>query len=225
MSLYIQPTPWWAKIARRRRMKLFWQLVSTLPAPQIQVLDLGGVGAFWQTYGLLDHPRVRVCVVNLEPHPPLIEQVQAVVADARHLDQWTDNSVDIVFSNSLIEHLGDLTEQRQFAREICRVARNYFVQTPNYGFPLEPHFMFPCFQYFPLAWQVRLVQSFKLGWLPRLTDREQAVRAIKSIRLLKQSELQQLFPEAFIWRENMAGLTKSLIAIGGDWSRYMMAHD
>jgi Methyltransferase domain len=205
--------------ARRRRMAVFWSLVETLGHQPIHIVDLGGVGAFWTQHGLEWHPYVHVTVINLEPHPPLCSQVEAIVGDARELDPWADQSVDVVFSNSLVEHLGGWPEQLAFARNVRRVARNYFVQTPNRAFPLEPHFMFPGFQFLPREIRSWLVQHFALGWMPRRPNRDAALRIVDEIRLLKAAEFRALFPDALIWPEQILCLTKSFVAIGGAWHR------
>ncbi len=201
-------------------MALFWRLIEVMPAPPNLILDLGGMGSFWLEYGLNDHPSIHILTVNLEPHPPLHDRIQSIVADARDLSRWADRSVDVIFSNSLVEHLGSWRDQQQFAGEVCRVARTYFVQTPNRNFPLEPHFMLPGFQSLPLVWQIRLVQRFALGHMPRLMDAGAAERAIRQIRLLDAREMKMLFPGAYLWREHVAGLSKSLVAISaGDMGR------
>ncbi len=43
---------------------------------------------------------------------------------------FKDKSYDIVFSNSVIEHVGNLEKQKQFADEVQRVGKSYFIQTP-----------------------------------------------------------------------------------------------
>ena len=70
------------------------------------------------------------------------------------------------------------------AREVERVGRRYFVQTPNRYFPIEPHFLFPGFQFLPLAVQVGLVRRFALGYHEALPDRDEALEAVREIRLL-----------------------------------------
>jgi hypothetical protein len=60
------------------------------------------------------------------------------------MPQYRDKEFDIAFSNSVIEHVGNDLRIRQMADEVRRVGRNY-LQTPNYYFPLEPHFFFPFF--------------------------------------------------------------------------------
>ena len=65
-----------------------------------------------------------------------------------------------------------------------RITKNIFVQTPNKYFPLEPHFLFPFFQFLPLGMQVWLLTHFQLGWYPKYQSKEEAKGAAKSIRLL-----------------------------------------
>ena len=62
---------------------------------------------------------------------------------------FPDKSFDVVFSNSVIEHLGDPRKHEQYAREIARVGVRYFVQTPNRWFPIEPHLLTPLVHFLP----------------------------------------------------------------------------
>jgi hypothetical protein len=78
-----------------------------------------------------------------------------VQGDARSLE-LPDQSFDIVFSNSVIEHVGTWEDQHAFARETARVGKRYWIQTPNKHFPIEPHMNFPYFQFLPRALQERL---------------------------------------------------------------------
>ena len=101
------------------------------------------------------------------------------------------------------------------AAEIRRVAKRYFVQTPNRYFPLEPHFLTPGFQYLPLGARAWLVSHFSLGWYPRIADRAQARREVEQIVLLSERQVRTLFPDAEIYRERLLGVTKSFVAYSG----------
>jgi hypothetical protein len=122
------------------------------------------------------------------------------------------NEFDMCFSNSLIEHLGTLAEQSLAAKEIRRVARGYFVQTPNVWFPIEPHFLVPGWQFAPLALRAYLLQRCDLGWIRRQKDPLLARAEVESVRLLSARELARLFPDGQIDREKLGPLTKSVTA-------------
>jgi len=125
---------------------------------------------------------------------------------------FRDRQFDIVFSNSVIEHLGEFGDMQSMARGIKRVGKRYFVQTPNLYFPIEPHFIFPFFQFIPASIKVYLVRHFDLGWIGRVPDRRLAEKEVKSIKLLSKSQLRALFPDAKFYHERFCGLTKSLVA-------------
>jgi len=128
------------------------------------------------------------------------------------LVRYKDNEFDIVFSNSVIEHLFTWENQIKMANEIRRVGKCYYVQTPNYFFPVEPHWMFPLFQFLPQNIKVFLTENFTLGHQEKTKDRVKAIERVDEIRLLTKKEIQYLFPEAKIYNEQFIGLTKSFTA-------------
>lgn len=88
--------------------------------------------------------------------------IKSVVGDAARLD-YPHDAFDVVFSNSVIEHLGGVDAQRAMAREVQRVASLYYVQTPNRYFPIEPHFLFPCAQFLPRSARIWIASQWKFG--------------------------------------------------------------
>ena len=129
---------------------------------------------------------------------------------------FADQSFDIVFSNSVIEHVGGQEAQIRFAREISRVGRGYWVQTPNRYFPIETHLLTPFVHLLPRSARAFIVRRFTVWqWLhrPDAEHRRYYVEHfISDIRLLSAQELQALFPDAVIIRERFLMFTKSLIA-------------
>ena len=128
------------------------------------------------------------------------------------MSEIADLEFDVVFSNSVIEHLFTWDNQMLMAHEIRRVGKRYFVQTPNKHFLLEPHFYVPGFQYLPVDVRAGLARRFALGYHERARTEEEAMQMVREIRRLSASELKTLFPEARILRERLGGYTKSLIA-------------
>jgi hypothetical protein len=119
---------------------------------------------------------------------------------------FADQSFEVAFSNSVIEHLSTYEAQCRFGREIRRVGRRYFVQTPNRWFPIEPHYLFPFFQFLPSAIQRWLHTHFNVGTF-RKTD------PFGTIRLLTKRELKMLFPEARLVGERLGPFVKSWYAV------------
>ena len=201
----------WANRIRRRRLRLLMRLLSNIDRP-LRILDIGGTPQFWETSRLLDRdPGLEITVVNIVPQETQHPQIRCLQADARALHSIQDQQFQIVFSNSVIEHLGELMDMGRMADEIRRVGRRYFVQTPNRHFLIEPHFHFPCFQLLPVRMRVWLVRRFSLGWFSRAQNSAEAEAIVRSIRLLSRRELQKLFPDARLVREKFLGFTKSFI--------------
>jgi hypothetical protein len=119
----------------------------------------------------------------------------------------------MAFSNSVIEHLATFEKQAAMAREVRRLARVFWVQTPNFWFPIEPHFLTLGWQWLPRWLRIGLLQRRGFGWCGRCPDHEVAASAVDEVRLMRHKELAQLFPDAQIRREWFGPLTKSFIAV------------
>lgn len=200
-----------ARRFRSRRMRLFLKELEV--TPETRILDVGGTPFNWELCPL----RPQVTLVNLpRAREPLPAGFRLVEASGCALP-FADRSFDIAFCNSVIEHLGDSGDRRRLAGEIRRVAARYWVQTPNRGFPIEPHLATPLVHWLPRQWQERIVRRASFWqWLERPTaDRRQyyVEHYLRDIRLLDAGELAELFPDAVILKEKFLGLTKSLIAV------------
>lgn len=188
-------------------MRAFERLfLSNLTGP---ILDVGGAQGTWRMISASP----QIVLLNIGPRPDALERViEYVQGDGCDLP-FEDQSFEIAFSNSVIEHLSTKERQRAFSEEIRRVGKNYYVQTPNRWFPIEPHYLTPGVHYLPKRWQVRLLRNATVwGWMTR-PSREQRQRMVDEIRLLSAGEMAELFPDAIIQRERFFGLTKSIIAI------------
>jgi len=56
---------------------------------------------------------------------------------------------DMVWSNAVIEHVGNREKQLYFLQEIKRVSKRAFITTPNKYFPVEVHTLTPLLHYLP----------------------------------------------------------------------------
>jgi hypothetical protein len=196
---------------RARRMSEF--VARFAITEKTRVLDVGGTPANWQ----LTSVRPQVTILNMPRGQERSEDGFTFVSGDGCQLPFRDQSFEIVFSNSVIEHVGSTEQQRRFADEIRRVGRLYWVQTPNRYFPLEPHLLTPFVHWLPRNLQRAWVTRWTLwDWIERpSTDRREYYihHFLSDIRLLSASELAGLFPDAEILREHGFGWTKSLIAV------------
>ena len=199
---------------RRRRVEWFESLLAEVPPPR-RIVDVGGMPEFWERHGFAGRPDVEILVLNLFAQASSAPNIRCVVGDATAMPELGDGSLDVAFSNSVIEHVGSLEQQRRMAAEVRRIAQRYFVQTPNRNFPIEPHFLLPGFQFLPYRLQVGLLRTFPIVWNERIRDRARAEALVSEIRLMAAAELRACFPDARIAREQFLGLTKSFVAYGG----------
>jgi len=206
-----------AKIFRRRRFRFIRSLILALPRP-LTILDVGGTGFFWEQVGFTGYADVRIVLLNLEKEPVAHPNFSSVVGDGRDMQCYGDKQFDVVFSNSVIEHMGGYEQQRQMAREVRRVGRRYCVQTPNRYFPVEPHFLIPWLQFYPMWLKVLATRYIDVGAVGRLLDRRVAEECLSQLRLLTAEELRDLFPGARVYKERVCGLIKSFTVYDG-WDR------
>jgi SAM-dependent methyltransferase len=178
-----------ARRARARRHRRFFE--QTRLHEGARVLDVG-CGAL----GLRAlEPGLDITGVDLSEQPDYPGPF--VRADAAVGLPFADGEFDLVYCSSVIEHVPG--EQRAaFAAEIRRVGRGWFVQTPAYSFPIEPHSLLPGAQWLP----ARLRRPYwRLG----------ATGGWEEISLLRRAEIQALFGRARA--ERVGPLVKSWVCV------------
>jgi ubiquinone/menaquinone biosynthesis C-methylase UbiE len=192
------------KMFRTGRMKRFVERFAI--TGQTTVLDMGG-GAFNWT---LLPVRPKVTILDVYDHGNKAGWATYVVGDGCHTD-FPDAAFDVVFSNSVIEHVGGIERQRQFAHECMRCGRGFFVQTPNKWFPVDTHTLMPFAHWLPQKVFRKLIR-----FSPRFvffTPDPGDLADFSHMRLLSARDLKELFPGAEIIKERFCGITKSLIAV------------
>ncbi len=179
--------------------------------PATRILDIGGTPEYWSLLPF----RARVTLLNTPRARAEVGQGEWVAGDGRALP-FRNGAFDVVFSNSVIEHVGDLASQQRFAREVQRVGRGYWVQTPNRWFPVEQHLLTPLVHWLPRPWQRAIVPRFTVWSLlvPATPDRRRFYleHYLSDVRLLDAAGLRALFPGARLIRERLCGFTKSFVA-------------
>jgi SAM-dependent methyltransferase len=191
--------------SRRRKLQLF--LDELHPTPETTVLDVGaddlgfgegeGCGTLNFFEELYSWPQ-RITALGLHEGARFRARypgVRYVQGDACALP-FTDGEFDIVFSNAVIEHVGDRERQRRFVSEALRVGRRVFITTPNRRFPVELHTRLPLVHWLPDAIAHRAY---------RATGNDFAI----DLQLLSRHSFESLFPG----HVRIVGLGLTLVAI------------
>jgi hypothetical protein len=200
-------------IGEQRRVRRWEWLRSEFPRfESMSVLDLGGTAEAWLRAPVRP---ASVHVVNLEPEPglPAADWIRTDQADACDLPAHIAScSYDLVFSNAVLEHVGGHAQRIRFADTVHKMAPLHWVQTPYRYFPIEPHWLFPGFQFLPLATRARVSQHWPLVY-SKSKSWEEGLRAAMGVELISRSEMSIYFPTSAIASERVLGVVKALIAI------------
>ena len=201
---------------RSQRFAAFERLVDDL-RPElgrpVRSLDVGGTVSFWEQRAWAGRDDVEIVLVNLEAEDSPHANISARAGDATRLDELPDRSFDIVFSNSVIEHLQTSDRQAAMAAEVRRLAPVYWVQTPNFWFPVEPHFLTPAWHWLPVRARVALLRRRRWGWRGPCPNPAEATALVREIRLMRRSEIRRMFPDATLRPEKIGPFVKSFVAI------------
>jgi SAM-dependent methyltransferase len=179
-----------AERARVRRHERFFSLTGLQSGMRVVDVGCGALGL----RGL--EPGLDITGVDLLSRPEYAGPF--VQADAAQRLPFDDAAFDLAYSSSVVEHV-EPERRAAFAAEVKRVARGWFVQTPAWSFPIEPHALLPFAHW--LAPTLRR-PYWRLG----------AAGSWEDIRLLRRAELAALFGEPIL-AERFGGLVKSWIAL------------
>lgn len=185
-----------------------------------RIIDLGGRADYWQRVGIdfLDLHDVTVTCVNASEAEFYgtsqgSGRIETRIGDARAMVDLGNLSYHFVHSNSVIEHVGSFADMRDFANEVRRLGVAYYVQTPYFWFPFDPHWpRMPFFHWMPGSTRQKLLRRFSLGWGGRCRDVDHAMRDLQGTSLLDWSQMSALFPDAKLRAERFSLLPKSMIA-------------
>lgn len=195
-------------IFRPARAKDIADRFVILSDPAARVLDIGG-GAFPWSY---IQPSAKIIVMNLDLPESIINHpgIQFVAGDALRMP-FNPMAFDLVFSNSVIEHVGNHAQQHQFAIGMLSAGKQLYCQTPNKWFPIEPHILTLFVHWFPFSVKRKLVRYFSIWGLIAKPSQKKIDEVLKGINLLSENEFAALFPGCVMRKEKVLGLTKSFI--------------
>jgi hypothetical protein len=196
---------------RRRARRWDWVRDVFPEIESMSVIDLGGTAEAWLRAPVSP---AFVHIVNLESSVPRtpVAWIREEQADACNLPPHIlDRKYDLVYSNAVIEHVGGHSQRLCFAEAVHKLAERHWVQTPYRYFPIEPHWLFPGFQFLPLNARAQISRWWPLVHTPA-QSRDEGLRAAMGVELLSRAEMTFYFPNSTLRTERMAGMVKSLIA-------------
>jgi SAM-dependent methyltransferase len=195
--------------ARLRRHQLLAAFLANAAEPPT-LLDVGGTVEYWASMDLAPGSVRRLVLLNTFGQQAGLP-FEVVQGDARDLSRYRDGEFDLVFSNSVIGHVGSFDDQLRMALEVRRVGKCYLVQTPNHGFPIDWRTLVPCFHWLPETAQAWCFERLAVGSYFKARSREEARTWASRVRNIRRRDVSRLFPGGKIINERVAGLTKSFI--------------
>lgn len=204
---------------RKARLRIVEDMIRAVlrHKSHVDIIDIGGRADYWD---MIDEDlinKIKITVINIEREFTDHQTKKSLEIDCRigngcSMPEHTDKSFDIAHSNSVIEHVGSITDMRRFADETRRIGNGYFIQTPYFWFPIEPHFGLPFVHWLPDVMRIRLLNKFGLGFVKRRKRLQDAVDFIEHTRLIDETLLRSFFPDSQISHEKYLFLTKSMTA-------------
>jgi len=204
-----------SSLAARARARRWEDLLQRFPElSKMRVLDLGGRVSNWTAAPVCP---AHVVILNIEDQPDSFDRFAVINGDAcEPPGELRSEYFDLVYSNSVMEHVGGHYRRLQFADTVHRSGSQHWIQTPYRYFPIEPHWIFPGMQFLPMSARSTISARWPLGWahLPEPPEGKAAHIALAmEVELLSKTEMRQYFPDSTVTSERIAGFTKSLIAV------------
>ena len=199
---------------RRRRGALFRRVLPEFTS--LKVLDVGGSRHFWEKQDPANVP-ADLTLINVRDDGQAIsysgsmQHIKTILYQGDTLP-FGSGYFDVAICNSVIEHVPPV-DRAQLVSEIRRVSKYYFIQTPAFVFPIEPHFLVPGLHWLPRS--VGLMAAKVSPW--RFLSKPppgHVTSYFNEITILKRSELVGYAPDAAIFTERLAGLPKSYTIFG-----------
>ncbi len=200
--------------SRRLKMEMLHRYLALQGTERI--LDIGSqVDA--QSRQVLERftDQSRITAANILPeHLAAIRKgfpgVRTVLADARCLP-FRDREFDVVYSNAVIEHVGNLADQRRMADEVRRVGKRWFLTTPNRWYPFEFHVRMPFVSWLPPRWMHRAARLWGYDHVQRRYKRG---NDYSDVHLLTARQLRELFPDSLVLKPRVTFWPETLVVVG-----------
>ncbi len=197
--------------SRQKKFDLFMRFFS--PTAKTRILDVGVSGEvqtgraenFLEDWYKFPEMITAISPEDLSAFHKRFPKVVIKQTDGKNLP-FANQEFDIVFSNAVIEHVGDRTAQEKFVAECLRVGKSVFLTTPAREFPIESHTMIPFVHWLP--------ESIRNSMYNKLGRKNEA--KLNALTLLTAGSFRNLFPKNVsvkIFKQRMFGFTSVLIAV------------
>jgi len=178
-----------------------------------KILDVGGSQSFWNEINILSNYK-NLTILNIKEYQNEYEnkdKINTVIYDGKTIP-FKNQSFDLIICNSVIEHVS-ISHRKLFCKELMRVGKNYFLQTPSFYFPFEPHFVMPFLHWLPK--NVGFLFAHLSPWrILSNPDKYLIKDYFYNTNLLKEAELKEYFKNSRIFKEKLFLMTKSYYVIG-----------
>ncbi|GIT89286.1 class I SAM-dependent methyltransferase [Roseobacter sp. OBYS 0001] len=191
---------WFSRRSRARRAEKFMAVMDIKGGERI--VDLGGAPEFWDNVSAV----MNITILNLPGYNPPYDgsshhKITVLEGDACAAP-FADQSFDIAFSNSVIEHVGGEENENRLASEVHRLAPAHWVQTPSVWFPIEAHNNMPFWWFYPTPVKKAFMRSWRRR-LPKWAEMIEGTVVIPKVRM------RQMFPNSNMMVERSGGFVKS----------------
>jgi SAM-dependent methyltransferase len=225
MNFLVRAATNFSRRARARRAEVFRQLF-TINA-NTKVLDLGSETGQYIEKVLkgtgIEPKNVYIADLNRDAVTEGSQRfgfTPVVIHESGALP-FPDGFFDVVHCSSVIEHVtvrksdvwkvrsgkefrkSSSAAKRDFAQEVKRLGKQYYVQTPNRWFPLESHSWLPFLGWLPRRLLIPVLRTTNAFWVKKTAP---------DWNLLGAKALAQLFDDGVILKERSFGMVKSVTA-------------
>lgn len=206
---------------RQKRSRLFFQFMAEFNDKPIRIIDLGGTAAFWEDWGITSDHHVEITLINnhhidttQKGYDHSIPFIKEQIKDVNELETHDFYGYDLIFSNSMIEHLESNALQKRLCEVIEASGLPYFIQTPNKKSLVDPHFphpLVPFFAAYPKRLQATLLTIHHFNGGTRAVSHQEAWQRLKYYTPLSKTGFERLLPEGTLTAESFLGIAPSLV--------------
>jgi SAM-dependent methyltransferase len=196
---------------RKRKYKLFLETIK--PSEKDTILDVGFANTEdspVENYLEKTYPyHTNITALGTESDNIFKKNypdIKTVIYEGR-IFPFEDNAFDIGWSNAVLEHVGNETQQILFLKELRRTCKKIYFTTPNRWFPFEVHTKLPFLHWLPKKLFDRLLSKTSLKWA--IGDYMYLLSKKKLKTLLKKAEITNYY----IHRNRFCGFTMDFSVI------------